>query len=104
MINASMLALVDAAVECRGMILAAAVAFVQSEGQEGEEMVLDPTPAEEDEASSTHVFAFSFGVGVGGVEGECVGVDSVGSFSPDSVSTLFGHSWVDEGRRGPRES
>ncbi|KAK4702360.1 exosome complex component RRP46, partial [Phenoliferia sp. Uapishka_3] len=83
MINAAMLALVDAAVECRGLVLAAAVAFVESEGEEV--MVLDPTPREEDEASSTHLFAFSFGVGVGGVEGDCVGVDSVGSFSPESL-------------------
>ncbi|KAL8280695.1 hypothetical protein RQP46_007018 [Phenoliferia psychrophenolica] len=84
MINASMLALVDAAVECRGMLLAAAVAFV--EGEDGREVVvLDPTPKEEELASSSHVFAFSFGVGVGGVEGECVGVDSVGSFSVEDL-------------------
>ena len=87
LINAAMLALVDAAVECRGMLLAAAVAFVA--GEDGEQMLLDPTPAEEDRASSTHVFAFSFGVGVGGVEGECVGVDSTGSFSPDDVRSDF---------------
>lgn len=87
LINAAMLALVDAAVECRGMLLAAAVAFVRAEDG-SEQLLLDPTPAEEARASSTHVFAFSFGQGVGGVEGECVGIDSVGSFSPEDVRLL----------------
>lgn len=78
-INAAMLALVDAGVACRGMLVAVAVAFVEGE------MRLDPTPKEEELASSKHVFAFSFGVGVGDVEGECVGVDSVGEFDEDEV-------------------
>ena len=94
MINASSLALVDAAVECRGMLLAVAVAFVK--GADGKELLLlDPTPKEENDASSTHVFAFSFGVGVGGVDGECVGVDSIGFFSPENVSPfgLGGGAW-----------
>ncbi|KAM0752111.1 hypothetical protein T439DRAFT_312234 [Meredithblackwellia eburnea MCA 4105] len=86
MINASTLALVDAAIECKGMVFAAAVAFVPVEGvEEEEEMILDPTPEEEEEATSAHVFAFSFGVGVGGADGECVGIDSLGSFSTDQV-------------------
>ncbi|GAA5877872.1 hypothetical protein JCM1840_002930 [Sporobolomyces johnsonii] len=85
-INAAMMALVDAGVQCKGMIVAVAVAYVVA-GRDGEEqeMRLDPTPAEEEEAVSTHVFAFSFGVGVGGVEGVCVGVDSLGTFSEDQL-------------------
>lgn len=78
-INAAMLALVDAGVACRGMLVAVAVAFVEGE------MRLDPTPREEELAASKHVFAFSFGVGVGGVEGVCVGIDSVGQFDEDEV-------------------
>jgi hypothetical protein len=83
-INAAMMALVDAGVQCRGMLVAVTVAFVPS--SEGEEEVrLDPSPAEEDEATSAHVFAFSFGQGVGEAVGTCVGVDSVGLFSEDQV-------------------
>ncbi|GAA6012832.1 hypothetical protein JCM10207_005378 [Rhodosporidiobolus poonsookiae] len=89
-INAAMMALVDAGVQCRGMVVAVAVAFVpfpspSAAGGEEEEMRLDPSPAEEDDATSTHVFAFSFGQGVGGVEGTCVGVDSVGTFSEEQL-------------------
>ncbi|GAA5935179.1 hypothetical protein JCM10213_000669 [Rhodosporidiobolus nylandii] len=84
-INAAMMALVDAGVQCRGMLVAVAVAFVPT-GEDGEEeMRLDPTPAEEDEATSTHVFAFSFGQGVGGADGTCVGAESVGTFSEDQL-------------------
>lgn len=74
-----MLALVDAGVACKGMLVAVAVAVVEGE------MRLDPTPREEELATSRFVFAFSFGVDVGGVEGECVGVDSVGQFEEDEV-------------------
>ncbi|BGP02875.1 Exosome non-catalytic core component involved in 3'-5' RNA processing and degradation [Rhodotorula toruloides ATCC 204091] len=86
-INAAMMALVDAGVQCRGMLVAVAVAFVPVQDGEAddEEMRLDPTSAEEEEATSTHVFAFSFGQGVGGTEGTCVGVDSVGTFSEDQL-------------------
>ncbi|ORY88208.1 3' exoribonuclease family, domain 1-domain-containing protein [Leucosporidium creatinivorum] len=78
-INASMLALVDAGVACKGMLVAVAVAFVEGE------LRLDPTQREEEMATSRHVFAFSFGVDVGGTEGECVGVDSVGQFEVDEL-------------------
>ncbi|GAA5966721.1 hypothetical protein JCM21900_004769 [Sporobolomyces salmonicolor] len=85
-INAAMMALVDAGVQCKGMVVAVAVAYFPASGDgEEQEMRLDPTPAEEEEAVSTHVFAFSFGVGVGGVEGACVGVDSLGTFSEDQL-------------------
>ncbi|GAA5968435.1 hypothetical protein JCM11641_007636 [Rhodosporidiobolus odoratus] len=79
-INAAVMALVDAGVQCRGMLVAVAVAYT-----EDEEMLLDPSPAEEQVASSVHVFAFSFGQGVGGVEGICVGLDSVGTFTEDQL-------------------
>lgn len=82
-VNAAMLALVDAGVECRGMVVGVAVAFVRGE------MLLDPSPREEEEARSAHLFVFSFGVGVGGTEGECVGVDSVGRFDEDEVSRVL---------------
>ncbi|GAA5886301.1 hypothetical protein JCM6882_001596 [Rhodosporidiobolus microsporus] len=84
-INAAMMALVDAGVQCRGMLVAIAVALVPSANEEEVEVLLDPTPAEEDEATSTHVFAFSFGRGVGETEGTCVGVESVGLFSEDQL-------------------
>lgn len=89
-INAAMMALVDAGVQCRGMLVAVAIAFVPVQDGEAddEEMRLDPTPAEEEDATSTHVFAFSFGQGVGGTEGTCAGVDSVGTFSEDQVRNL----------------
>lgn len=89
-INAAIMALVDAGVQCRGMLVAVAIAFVpvQEGGADEEEMRLDPTPKEEEEATSTHVFAFSFGQGVGGTEGTCVGVDSVGTFSEDQVRSV----------------
>lgn len=77
-----MLALVDAGVACKGMLVAVAVAVVERE------MRLDPTPREEELATARFVFAFSFGVDVGGVEGECVGVDSVGQFEEDEVRFL----------------
>lgn len=83
-INAAVLALLDAGVELRGMITSVAVAFIAGE------LLLDPTPAEEDRASSLHVFGFSFGVGVGGTEGECVCVDSLGKFGVDEVSPARG--------------
>lgn len=88
-INAAMMAVIDAGVQSRGMLVAVAVAFVPrtkaADQEEEEEMVLDPSPADEDQATSSHVFAFSFGVGVGGTEGTCVCVDSVGTFSEDQV-------------------
>ncbi|GAA5873803.1 hypothetical protein JCM3774_000687 [Rhodotorula dairenensis] len=91
-INAAMMAFVDAGVQCRGMLVAVAVAFLprhrpntRHENEDGEEMVLDPSPEEEDNATSTHVFAFSFGVGVGETEGTCVSIDSVGTFSEDQL-------------------
>ncbi|BGP27087.1 exosome complex component RRP46 [Rhodotorula toruloides] len=86
-INAAMMALVDAGVQSRGMLVAVAIAFVpvQDGAVHEEEMRLDPIPAEEEEATSTHVFALSFGQGVGGTEGTCVGVDSVGTFSEDQL-------------------
>lgn len=90
-INAAMMAFVDAGVQCRGMLVAVAVARLprrtpsDTANEDEEEMVLDPSPEEEDSATSTHVFAFSFGVGVGGTEGTCVSIDSVGTFSEDQV-------------------
>ncbi|KAM0786932.1 hypothetical protein ACM66B_002354 [Microbotryomycetes sp. NB124-2] len=91
-INAAMLALVDSGVSSRGMLVAVAVAFVPSTRASGgqddndeTEMLLDPTPQEESSATSSHLFAFSFGVGVGGVEGECVGVESLGQFDEDEL-------------------
>ncbi|GAA5992160.1 hypothetical protein JCM10908_001796 [Rhodotorula pacifica] len=92
-INAAMMALVDAGVQCRGMLVAVAVAFLPSrtnasqtaDEAEEEEMILDPSPAEEDQATSTHVFAFLFGVGVGGTEGTCVSIDAVGTFTEDQL-------------------
>ncbi|KAK4057391.1 exosome non-catalytic core subunit rrp46 [Microbotryomycetes sp. JL221] len=90
-INAAMLALVDAGVSSRGMLIAVAVAFVPTKEGSGvnedaaTEMMLDPTPDEESRSVSCHLFAFSFGVGVGGVEGEGVGVESVGRFDEDEL-------------------
>ncbi|GAA5831990.1 hypothetical protein JCM11251_002775 [Rhodosporidiobolus azoricus] len=85
-INAAMMALVDAGVQCRGMLVAVAIALIPSStDEEDDEVLLDPTQAEEDEATSTHVFAFSFGRGVGETEGTCVGVESVGLFSEDQL-------------------
>ncbi|KAK4052826.1 exosome non-catalytic core subunit rrp46 [Microbotryomycetes sp. JL201] len=89
-INAAMMALVDAGISSRGMLVAVAVAFLpRTSGENDSEMLLDPTPEEESDASSCHLFAFSFGVGVGGVEGECVGVESAGRFDEDEASRLF---------------
>ncbi|GAA5836915.1 hypothetical protein JCM9279_007700 [Rhodotorula babjevae] len=97
-INAALMALVDAGVQTRGMLVAVAVAVVPSsssrsgdeaddddEEEEEEELRLDPTQQEELASTSTHVFAFSFGHTVGGTEGSCVGVDSVGHFSQDQL-------------------
>ncbi|GAA5868379.1 hypothetical protein JCM8547_002171 [Rhodosporidiobolus lusitaniae] len=88
-VNAAMMALVDGGVQCRGMLVAVAVAFLPSSSSEGdeeeEEIRLDPSPAEEDEALSTHICVFSFGQGMGGQEGTCVGVDSLGRFTEDQL-------------------
>jgi len=87
-----MMALVDAGVQTRGMLVAVAVAVVPSQtaavaddDDDDEELRLDPTQQEELASTSTHVFAFSFGQAVGGPEGACVGVDSVGHFSQEQV-------------------
>lgn len=82
MVNAAMLSLLDAAVECKGLVLAVVVAFLEEFPGEG---LLDPTPAEEAESNSAHLFAFSFGVGVGGVAGTCVAVDSRGRFTEEEL-------------------
>lgn len=85
MVNAAMLSLLDAAVECKGLVLAVVVAFLEEFPGEG---LLDPTPAEEAESNSAHLFAFSFGVGVGGVAGTCVAVDSRGRFTEEEVRSF----------------
>lgn len=93
LINSTMLALLDSSIECRGIILAVAVAFLPSIGKELEgetEMIIDPTPLEELKAKSCHLFSFSFGQGGnGGEEGVCVGIDSIGRFSEDEVCLAF---------------
>lgn len=86
-----MLAIIDAGVESKGVLVAVAVAFLQiGEGEGGRtEMILDPTPAEEEKAKSNHLVCVSFGVEVGGEEGTCVGVDSVGRFDEEEVRFAF---------------
>lgn len=89
-INSAMLALIDGAIECKGTILAVAIAFLPISGSDETEMVLDPTPFEEEKSRSCHLFVFSFGVGGnGGTEGVCVGIDSLGRCTGDEVSGYF---------------
>lgn len=100
-INSIMLALIDSGIECKGLILAVAIAFIplprsgknnenenESEVEDETEMILDPTPLEELKSKSTHLFSFSFGMSqnTGGIEGVCVGIDSLGKFTEDEVS------------------
>ena len=112
-INAAVVALLDAGVELRGLITAVAIAFLPSpiapsssttpttitsttgaRSNEKERIILDPTPAEEESSTSTHVISYSFGEEIGGVEGICVGVDSIGNFSVEQVSFLPSSSFL----------
>ncbi|GAA5820020.1 hypothetical protein JCM11491_000892 [Sporobolomyces phaffii] len=83
-INAISVALIDAGVQLRGVLVAVAVA-VLADADDSRELVLDPTEREELDAASTHVVTVSYGLGVGGDEGEIVGVESIGTFTDDEL-------------------
>lgn len=105
-INAAMLALVDAGIECTSMLVAVAAAIVSPSQHDGstddgddDELLLDPTPEEESRAKSTHVFVFAFGAASGNTPtrtesendavasaGDCVGAHSLGQFNAEQVS------------------
>ncbi|GAA6064583.1 hypothetical protein JCM10212_006467 [Sporobolomyces blumeae] len=98
-VNSAMAALIDSGIQLRGTIVAVAVAFVPSishdaeadddedddDDEEGDELVLDPTPFEEEVASSTHVFTIGYGTEYGGREGTVVGVESNGTFDAEQL-------------------
>jgi len=80
LINAAILALMDAGIECEGVLVAVSLARV------GDELLLDPTPEEEASADSGHGFVFCFKGRAS--EPDCVGIETVGSFNEEEVSLL----------------
>jgi exosome complex component RRP46 len=90
-INSITLALLDAGVQLRGLLIAVAVAFIPTSREEGHEeeeidIILDPTVEEEELAKSSHVSTISFGQSIGGgTLGEIVGTESTGRFTSDEL-------------------
>lgn len=76
-----MLALMDAGIECAGVLVSVSLARV------GDELRLDPSPEEEVVAESGHGFVFGFKGKAS--EPDCVGIESVGSFDEEEVSSSF---------------
>jgi len=88
-INSTSLALIDSGVQLKGILVSVSVAYLESQDEEEEEMRLDPSVFEEEEAKSCHLFTVSYGEGVGGTEGTVVGIESRGKFNQDQVSNDF---------------
>lgn len=90
-INSITLALLDAGVQLRGLLIAVAVAFIPTSREEGHEeeeidIILDPTVEEEELAQSSHISTISFGQSIGGgTLGEIVGTESTGRFTSDEL-------------------
>ena len=97
-INAASCALMDSALNMKGMVCAVAVAITDQQvdsddtddadmnGTAAARIVVDPTAEEERDARCTMCTAFSFGAGHGGTEGEVCLIDmSNGTCSEEEV-------------------
>lgn len=98
-INASVCALMDAAVGMKAMICAVGLAVFQSRKSDEEDMqlvedqhriVLDPSAEEERDALATLCIAFAYGEDFGGMEGDVCYFDmSKGFLDDNQVRSLF---------------
>lgn len=71
-INSTYLALLDAGIALNSIVTAIGISILNSIP------ILDPTPLEESQSTSSHLFVYSF---KGTEQGECIGIESSGKFS-----------------------
>lgn len=84
-INASICALIDAAIGMKAMICAVGLAILPNSSEDGKaaRVVLDPSPEEERDAQATLCVAFAYGQDMGGPEGDVCYFDMSKGFLED---------------------